>query len=75
MKAKVWYKSRTIWANIIVVVVAVGIYLQTQPGVIPEQYAVYFAAFLGALNIVLRFLSDQPVNVPFTGKADSTTRK
>lgn len=63
MDAKPWYKSKTIWANVIVVAVAIGIYLQSQPGVIPEQYAVYFAAFLGALNIVLRFLSDGTVTL------------
>lgn len=63
MDSKPWYKSKTVWANIIVVAVAIGIYLQSQPGVIPEQYAVYFAAFLGALNIVLRFVSDQPITL------------
>jgi len=63
MNAKPWYKSKTIWANVIVIVVAIGLYLQTQPGVIPDQYAVYFAAFLGVLNIILRFLSDQPITL------------
>lgn len=75
MDPKPWYQSKTIWANVIVIVVAIGLYLQAQPGVIPDQYAVYFAAFLGSLNIILRFLSDQPVTLRRVPKGEEETEE
>lgn len=63
MDAKVWWQSKTFWLNLVAIVVAVGYYLLDTPGIVPAQYVSYVVAGLGALNIVLRFVSDQPITL------------
>lgn len=70
MDAKPWYESKTIWLNALAIVVAVGYYLLDQPGVVPAQYLVYATAVIGALNLVLRMLSSQPLTLRGTPKGD-----
>lgn len=54
---KPWYKSRTLWANVIGVVLAVVSY-ETKQHVIPDQVA---GAILFVLNVLLRFDTDKSI--------------
>jgi hypothetical protein len=54
---KVWYKSKTVWFNIVTGALAiVNAYSQT----IPNQYS---AIIVGVGNIILRFLTTAPVSL------------
>jgi len=75
MDTKPWYKSKLIWANILAVVIAVLSYLGAFPGLIPPEFGPGFLAAIGALNIVLRVLTNQPIAPLLAGKGDSTTQK
>lgn len=60
MESKVWYKSKTIWTNVVIVLIAVLMLATEQLGLSPE--AVQWILFLaGVLGIVLRALTDQPI--------------
>lgn len=61
MDAKPWYTSKTVWANVIVVVVAILAYLGAQPNLLPAEFAPWVLAGVGVLNIVLRFLTGAPL--------------
>ncbi len=63
METKPWYESKTVWLNALAILVAVGYYLLDQPGVVPAQYLVYATAIIGALNLVLRMLTTQPIEL------------
>jgi len=58
---KPWYKSKMIWANIIAVAVAILASLGTFPGLLPAEFSPWVLFVIGALNIVLRFLTNEPI--------------
>lgn len=59
MDPKSWYFSRTIWVNVLTVAVSIG----TQfADVVPPTVAAKLLGFVGVLNIVLRFITTQPVS-------------
>jgi len=57
MKPKAWYLSKTLWANVLLVVLSVldNAYFGA---LVPADVKVYV---VGAINLVLRFLSSQPI--------------
>lgn len=65
MNGKVWYLSKTLWVNILVVVIAIlGFVAGDQFPIQLGPDAIYYIGFaLGILNIVLRFLTGQPVSM------------
>lgn len=63
MDAKVWWQSKTVWANIIIVAVAVLAYIGAQPGLIPAEFAPWVLAAGGVLNIILRFVTGAPLSL------------
>ena len=52
-----WWKSKTLWVNVVGLAVVL-VETLTQQQVITVQIS---AAVLGALNIVLRLLTDKPI--------------
>lgn len=66
MNPKSWYTSKTLWANILVGIIAViGILGSTagQDGapLIPAEWMKYFLAASAVLNVFLRLLTSQPI--------------
>ena len=60
MTQKAWYKSKVVWANIIALIIAI---LGVFTNVIPVQYLTYFAITMAVLNLVFRYLTDQPIGL------------
>lgn len=60
MDAKPWYESKTIWANAIIVIVAI-LTLATEQLDLPAEQVKVLLFLAGSLGIVLRFLTNQPV--------------
>lgn len=65
MTGKPWYLSKTLWANAIVVVIALlGFVAGDQFPITLGPEVVYVIGFvLGILNLVLRFLTNQPITL------------
>ena len=63
MKPKAWYLSKTLWANVLLLVLAVldNAYFGA---LVPADVKVYI---VGAINLVLRFLSAQPIAIKPAG--------
>jgi len=56
MNSKQWWKSRTIWANVIM---AIPVILdKLGPNVIPAEYS---ATIVAIVNVVLRLITTAPV--------------
>jgi hypothetical protein len=53
---KTWYQSRTIWLNLISIVIETANMLMTNP-IIPVKYAGYLTILVNVLNIILRALT------------------
>jgi len=58
MNGKPWWQSKTIWVNVLTMIVDVA---GRMSDVIPASAQPYIASGLAILNIALRFLTDQPV--------------
>lgn len=56
---KAWYRSRTIWAQIVGAIVSILILIAASPAA--EKYAVYVGLAVQALTVVLRVLTSQPI--------------
>ena len=59
MQKAVW-KSKTVWANVIAIIIMVLGYITS---VITVQNMTYFTISLSVLNLVLRYLTDQPIGL------------
>lgn len=62
MTPKPIFASKTFWLNIIGLILAM-LALPEFVGLIPEAYLPTIMAVQGALNIVVRFLTDSPVKL------------
>lgn len=60
-ESKPWYQSRTVLTNIALILVAVLSYLAVEPTF--KDIAVYFVIAVNVINIVLRFITVQPLTV------------
>ncbi len=58
--AKPWYESKTIWANVLSIAIAILILVADVPGLSPESRT-WLTVILGIANILLRFVTDQPI--------------
>lgn len=58
---KKWYESKTIWLNVISLIIEIGNMLMTTP-VIPTQYTGILTVVVNALNIVLRTLTNTTIS-------------
>ena len=61
MNSKSWYKSKTIWANIVAFVAALAVIGGFDLGLTVDVQAEIVAAIMGGVNIVLRCLTNQGV--------------
>ena len=59
MDAKSWYKSKTLWFNLIGGIGAVGLIGGVDLGLTPETQAKAAAGILAFVNFLLRFLTNQ----------------
>lgn len=59
---KPWYESRTLWVNIVSLLSALALLASTSAPITPEQ-AAWLVFLHAALNIVLRFLTEEPIDV------------
>lgn len=58
---KKWYESKTIWINLIAVVLEVGNALMTNP-IIPARFAGALTLVVTVLNIILRTISSTTIS-------------
>lgn len=61
MKRKAWYKSKTIWANIVAFVVTMAGVFGLDVEVTQETQAQIVAGVMAVVNVVLRLATDSPV--------------
>lgn len=60
-EGKKWYKSKTVWFNIITSVLTVVASLQNSPLVSDPQIQAGVILFITIGNAVLRFITDEPI--------------
>lgn len=58
---KVWWKSKTIWVNIVAVIVAIGATFGLNIPLDPELCMVIFPTILGVINLILRGKTDKAI--------------
>jgi len=58
---KRWFKSKTIWANIIGMVATIGTVFGLDLGLTPETQAQIVAGIMAVINVVLRTVTDSPI--------------
>jgi hypothetical protein len=63
MDSKVWYASKTMWANLLVLIAAASTALGVDLGLDIATQGVLVAAILAVVNIVLRFTTKTAVTV------------
>lgn len=67
VEVKPWYESRTIWANVGMLALALATFLldQQRAGVLPfvvdENWLMFFISFYGVVNVWLRTITEAPV--------------
>lgn len=69
METKSFWKSKTVWLNILAVIVEILVFTETSP-VVPKDWLPVIALIHGVANIVLRFISNQPLGWK-SGPSDS----
>ena len=67
--AKKWYASKVLWTNIVVLLITLVTTAITQKIIAPE----IGAAVLGVANIILRFLTNQPIDTGSGGVSTQVT--
>lgn len=60
MEAKPWWESKTIWANILTVAIAILLLVADVPDLSPDMRAGLLLA-VGIAGIFLRVVTDQPI--------------
>lgn len=64
MESKPWYKSKTLWVNLLAGVAALTGAFGVDVGLTPEVQASIAAGVVALINLVLRLVTKQPVSVP-----------
>ncbi len=62
MDSKPFWRSKTFWLNLVTFLIGLFGYLSQQPWMSQQAIELFLTA-IGALNILLRFLTDQPIRV------------
>lgn len=58
---KNWWTSKTVWVNILTVLVGIVGVVQVSAGTLPPAALPYLTMAGGILNVILRFVTSQPV--------------
>jgi hypothetical protein len=58
--AKPWYRSKTVWVNVFTLAIMIIGVIAGSP--LAKDYGEYVALVLSIANVVLRFLTTQPIN-------------
>ena len=58
MEQKAWYKSKVVWANAIALIITI---IGVVTALIPPKYLGYIGVAMAILNLILRYLTDQPI--------------
>lgn len=61
---KKWYQSRTLWMNVVSIVVVLTTAL-ADPSLISPQVAAGAGVALSVANIVLRLITELPIETPY----------
>lgn len=61
MEPKAFYKSKTLWVNVLILIVLIGGELSVNPQY--GELAKWAALVLPIANVVLRFVTNQPVTL------------
>ena len=67
--AKKWWMSKTLWTNVVILLITLITTAITQKLIAPE----IGAAVLGIANIILRFLTNQPIDTGNGGVSTQVT--
>lgn len=59
--SKRWYKSKTVWVNALTLVASVAVAMQGDTEITNPQVVSALGAVLAGVNLVLRFVTQQPV--------------
>lgn len=65
VNTKPWYVSKTIWFNVITVIVSIIMLLSQMPDF--AEYNKWFTLLVGIMNIVLRAITTTPVTLSSDG--------
>jgi len=65
-EAKVWYKSRTIWLNLIAAIGTISTIAGFDFEMSEEQQVALVGGIITAVNIACRFITKQPVSLTNT---------
>ncbi|RLC74623.1 MAG: hypothetical protein DRJ03_31650 [Chloroflexi bacterium] len=58
---KEWWKSRTVWFNVLAFIVAVAAEFG-YTGELPDEWAVFVPAAVAIINLILRWLTKEPIH-------------
>lgn len=62
METKKWWQSRTVWANVIAVMVGVGLYFGVQPdSETLQKTGEVLSLVIPVANILLRLITKKPI--------------
>jgi len=57
---KKWYESKTIWLNVLALIVAVAAGFG-YTGELPADWVVFVPAIIAIINLILRLVTDRPI--------------
>lgn len=61
MEGKDFYKSKTFWVNLVAIVASIAGVFSLDLGLDPETQTAVVASIMGVVNIVLRFITKEPI--------------
>ena len=61
--SKIWWASKTLWANVIGGAVAIGTAFGFDLGLAPEDQTAIVGGIMTVINVILRFMTSAPVTV------------
>lgn len=71
MTPKPWYTSKTLWVAVLTIAIGALVELGQVPQLAP--YTGYLTAAIGIANLILRFVTTQPIGTPNTPAAPTDT--
>jgi len=60
-RGKPWYRSKTVWVNVVALIAVLASFKGVE--IAPEEQAQIVAGILAVVNILLRFITDEPITI------------